>query len=62
MNNKIWHIKNSEELLTDKELIDLIIKKDLTGDNEIKCNEMKDYIKIKDSIYQFYLEEKNENL
>ena len=62
MNNKIWHIKNSEELLTDKELIDLIIKKVLTGDNEIKCNEMKDYIKIKDSIYQFYLEEKNENL
>ena len=62
MNNKIWHIKNSEELLTDKELVDLIIKKVLTGDNEIKCNEMKDYIKIKDSIYQFYLEEKNENL
>ena len=62
MNNKIWHIKNSEELLTDKELIDLNKKKTLTGDNEIKCNEMKDYIKIKDSIYQFYLEEKNENL
>lgn len=62
MNNKIWHIKDSEELLTDKELVDAIVKKVLSGDNEIKCNEMKDYIKIKDSIYQFYLEEKNENL
>ena len=62
MNNKIWRVKNSEELLTDRELIDLIIKKVLTGDNEIKCNEMKEYIKIKDSIYQFYLEGKNENI
>ena len=62
MNNKIWKIKDKEELLSDKELIDLLINKVLNGNDEIKCHEMKDYIKIKDSIYQFYLEDKNENI
>ena len=62
MNSKIWKIKNNKETYTDKELIDLIVNKKINGEDEIICNEMKDYIKIKDSIYQFYLEEKNENI
>lgn len=62
MNSKVWKIKNIKETYTDKELIDLIVNKKLKGEDEIICNEMKDYIMIKDSIYQFYLEEKNENI
>ena len=62
MNSKVWRVKNRDQIFSDRELIELIIKKVFNGDDEIKCNEMKDYIAIKDSIYQFYLEGKNENI
>ena len=60
-NNKIWKVKNRTDVYTDKELIDLIVSGVLTGEDEIMCHEMLDFMSIKETIYQFYLYLKENN-
>lgn len=58
MMNKIWKIRGVQERFTDEELIYLIQKGSLNGNNYIATQDMKQWIKIEDSIYQYYLKEK----
>lgn len=60
MNNKVWKVKNREEVYTDKELIALISIGELTGKDEIMCSEMLDFLPIEETIYQFYLKGEND--
>ena len=56
---KIWTVKDKVSL-SDEELINAIKLGEVTGDDFIKCDSLSDYIKVNDSIYQFYLKG-NEN-
>ena len=61
--NKIWKIKSYEGSFTDEEIVDLIKRGQLKGEDALSSRDMKKWVKIKDSIYQFYLEDKeNETL
>ncbi|MBR0462144.1 MAG: DUF4339 domain-containing protein [Erysipelotrichaceae bacterium] len=57
--NKIWRIRGKEGRFTDEELIRMIEKGELSKDDYISTNEMKTWMKIKDTIYQFYLKRGN---
>ncbi len=60
--NKIWRIKGFEGTFSDEELIELIRSGELKGDYAITTREMKRWVRLKDSIYQYYLEAKDETL
>ena len=53
--SKIWRIKGFEGTFTDEELIELILSGELKPDYAITTREMKKWVKLKDSIYQYYL-------
>lgn len=56
-------IKGKNEKYSDEELVSMIEQGVLNGDDYIGTAEMKVWIKIKDTIYQFYLkEDANETL
>lgn len=59
---KIWQIKNrpKEMILTDDELIQAIKNGLLNGDDVLLSLDLKEGVKIKDSIYSFYLRDINE--
>lgn len=60
---KVWKIKDYEGSFTDEDLVKLICDGQVKGDFYITTKEIKKWIKVEDSIYQFYLEgEKNETL
>ena len=58
--NKIWKIKGFEGTFTDEEMIELIKSGEVKKDYAITTREMKKWIKVKQSIYQFYLKEEQE--
>ena len=60
--NKVWRIKGFEGTFSDEELIELIRSGELKGDYAITTREMKRWVRLKDSIYQYYLEAKDETL
>lgn len=55
--NKIWQIegKSSENLYSDQELISMISEGLLNGENVISNIYLSEKVKIKDTIYAFYL-------
>ena len=55
MSSKIWKVRGRDGKLTDEELIEMIKKGELSYDDHISTSEMKAWMKIKDTIYQFYL-------
>ena len=57
--NKIWKIRGKDEKFTDEELIRMISDGELSYDDYITTNEMKTWLKIGDTIYQFYLRRGN---
>lgn len=57
LNNKIWKLSSSQEKYTDDQLIELIKSGKIGPDERIATREMKKWIKVKDSIYQFYIKE-----
>lgn len=59
---KIWQIKDRPKalMLTDEELILAIKNGLLKGDDILLSLELKEEVKIKDSIYSFYLKENDE--
>lgn len=61
MNNKVWKIKGYEGSFTDEQIVYLIINKKISGEDALTCKEMKGYIKIKDSIYEYYLRKASNN-
>ncbi len=54
--NKIWRIKGFEGTFTDDELIELIWSGEVKPNYAITTREMKKWVKLKDSIYQYYME------
>ena len=62
MSSKIWKIRGKEEKVSDEDLIFMISHNELSEDDYISTNDMKKWMKIKDTIYQFYLGGKNETL
>ena len=53
--NKIWKIRGKEGKFTDEELINMIKEGQLSHDDYICADDMKAYMKIEDTIYEFYL-------
>ena len=53
---KIWRVKGFEGSFSDEELIELIRSGELKPDYAITTREMKKWVKLKDSIYQYYME------
>lgn len=53
--NKIWRIRGKEGKYTDEELINMIKQGALYKEDYITNSDMKTWIKIEDTIYQFYL-------
>ncbi len=60
--NKIWKIKGIDEKVSDDTLIEMIKNGKLNGDDSIKSSDMKEFVKIKDTVYAFYLGGTYENL
>ncbi len=52
---KIWRIQNDNTAYSDEELITMIKSGKLKADTRITNRDLKKWIRIKDSIYQFYL-------
>ena len=57
MKNKIWRIKGFEGSYTDEQLIELIKSGQIKADYSLTSREMKSWVKVADSIYQYYLKE-----
>ena len=55
--NKIWKIKGYEGSFTDEELIGMISSGQVKKDFAIMTKEMKKWVKVENSIYQYYLKE-----
>lgn len=55
MMEQIWIIKGRNKKFSDNELVMMIKQGLLNGKDEIATMELKKWIKIEDSIYQFYL-------
>ncbi len=53
--NKVWRIKGFEGSFSDEEIVDLIRQGQIKPDYALTCKEMKKWVKLKDSIYQFYI-------
>lgn len=64
LNNKVWKIKGYEGSFSDEQIISLIKSGRLTGEDALSSKDIKGYIKIKNSIYVYYLnkEEHNETI
>ncbi|MDO4499766.1 MAG: hypothetical protein Q4B60_00660 [Erysipelotrichaceae bacterium] len=62
MNNKIWTVRGRSDHYSDAELIKMIKEKEVDGNDFITNTELKTWMRVIDTIYQFYLEEENENL
>ena len=56
ISNKVWKIKGYEGSFTDEQIVTLIKSGKLKGDDALTCKDMKGYIKIKNSIYEYYLD------
>ena len=57
--NKIWKIQGFDGVVTDEEIISLIKRGEIKPDYALSTREMKKWVKVKDSIYQYYLEDIN---
>lgn len=63
MNKNIWTIKGRKEKVSDEVLIKMIKNGELTKDDYIKNRDLNRFVKIDDSIYEFFLKgDNNENL
>ena len=58
---KIWKIKGYEGTFTDDDLITLIKTGQVKEDFRITTKDIKEWIRVKDSIYAFYLKGNDEN-
>ena len=54
MKNKVWKVMGRKETYSDRELKKMIKEKQLTLEDIVYTDEMKEPIKLKDSIYGLY--------
>lgn len=63
MKQLIWKIRGVKEKYSDEDLVMMIKQGSLSGKDYIATNDMKEWIQVKESIYQYYLkEDTNETL
>lgn len=55
--DKIWKVKSNNNMYSDEELIELIKNHQINLGEEITTKEMKQWIKIIDSVYAYYAKE-----
>lgn len=55
MSKKLWKVLGKEKEYTDEELVALIREKKISGDDMIMTEGFKKWVKVADTIYQFYL-------
>lgn len=58
--SKIWKIRGKDEKISDEDLIKMIKEGRLSKDDYISNSDMKNFIKIEDTIYQYYLRSKED--
>ena len=58
--NKVWKIKGFEGTFSDEDLIALIREGQVKPSFLLKSRDMKKWIALKDSIYQYYVEDKKD--
>ncbi len=56
----IWTIKGRKEKVSDEVLIEMIKNGELSGSDYIKTRELSRFIRVDDSIYEFYLKGRND--
>ena len=61
LNNKIWKISGIETKYSDEEIVEMIQDGRIKPDDRIATKDMKKWIKVKDSIYQFYITQEAEH-
>lgn len=57
MSSKVFKIKGYEGIFTDEQIITLIKQGKVKADDYLSSKDLKGWIKVKDSIYQYYLRE-----
>ena len=55
MSQKIWKVRGVKEKFSDEELVELITQGTLLPEDYVATNDMKVWVQIKDSIYQYYI-------
>ena len=61
LNNKIWKISGIETKYSDEDIVEMIQDGRIKPDDRIATKDMKKWIKVKDSIYQFYIKQEAEH-
>ena len=61
LNNKIWKISGIETKYSDEEIVEMIQDGRIKPDDRIATKDTKKWIKVKDSIYQFYIKQEAEH-
>ncbi len=56
----IWTIKGRKEKVSDEDLIEMIKNGELSGSDYIKTRELSRFVRVDDSIYEFYLKGRND--
>lgn len=62
MEKKIWKVRNKNDKYTDEELVEAIKSGKISKDDYIATRDMKTYLQVKKSIYQFYLKEETNEI
>lgn len=55
MSQKIWKVRGVKEKFSDEELIELISQGELLPEDYVCTSDMKTWVQIKKSIYQYYI-------
>ena len=55
MSQKIWKVRGVKEKFSDEELIQLIKLGKIVPEDYVATSDMKVWVQIKDSIYQYYV-------
>ena len=58
--NSMWKIQGKDELISDERLISMIKNGEVSKEDSVTNKDMKIWMKLKDSIYQFYFTDKED--
>ena len=59
--SKVWKIKDLDSSFTDEQLIKMIKNREVYEDTMVSSKEIKEWIALKDTIYQFYFKQEEQD-
>ena len=59
--SKVWKIKDLDSSFTDEQLIKMIKNREVNEDTMVSSKEIKEWIALKDTIYQFYFKQEEQD-